>query len=235
VELVRDFNHPHVSRRLSSGDFPAVNPRATPAGFARAASLHGVGAALPECSEHPTARWFAEEVRPHEPALRAYLRGRFSALRDTDDIVQETYVRLLRAREKGRASITRAYLFVVARNVALDLIRHEGVISLHSLAYLRHSSVVDDKPTAAETLSHEQELQLLADAMRALPPRCAEIITLRRIEGFSHRKIAQKLGITESTVNAQLAIGLMRCRQYLSAHGVTKACIHVPENSQSSR
>lgn len=182
---------------------------------------------------HSAARWFAEEVRPHEPALRAYLHGRFSTLTDeVDDIVQETYVRLLRAREVGRASLTRAYLFVVARNVAIDLIRHSQIISIDALADIDRMSVVEDRPGVAEAISHEQELELLAEAIRALPPRCAEIVKLRRLEGLSHRDIAQKLGIAESTVNAQLAIGLMRCRQYLCAHGVAKACIHVQKTIQ---
>lgn len=201
--------------------------------YAHGASLPEVTVVRPETSGLTAARWFAEEVRPHEPALRAYLRGRFSILTDdVDDIVQETYARLLRAREAGKASLTRAYLFVVARNVALDLIRHNQVISIDALADIERLSVIEDRPSAAETISHEQELALLAEAIRALPPRCAEIVTLRRLEGFSHREIAQKLGIAESTVNAQLAIGLMRCRHYLCAHGVAKACIHVPKNAQ---
>ncbi len=54
--------------------------------------------------------------------------------------------------------------------------------------------------------------------------RCREILVLRRIEGRSHREIAEQLGIAEGTVNAQLAIGLLRCRQYLCAHGVVRAC-----------
>jgi len=170
-------------------------------------------------------RWFKEEIRPHERELRAYLRGRFPSLRDVDDLVQETYARLLRARDGGSATLTRAYLFVVARNVALDLIRRSQVVTVESLGDLAQLSVVEERPDAAETLSHEQELQLLADAMRALPPRCREILTLRRIEGRSHREIAEKLGIAEGTVNAQLAIGLMRCREYLCAHGVARACL----------
>lgn len=42
------------------------------------------------------ARWFSEHVQPHEPALRAYLSKRFPSLPDHDDLVQETYARLLR-------------------------------------------------------------------------------------------------------------------------------------------
>ena len=176
------------------------------------------------------ARWFKEEVRPHERALRSFLQRRFPTIGDVDDVVQETYTRLLRAREAGTATLTRAYLFVVARNVALDLLRRHRTVSLEGLGDLGLLSVVEERPDAAEALSHEQELELLAAAMRALPPRCREILTLRRIQGFSHRAIAEQLGIAEGTVNAQLAIGLMRCRQYLCAHGVTRACISSTEN-----
>lgn len=175
------------------------------------------------------AQWFSQAIRPHESELRAYLRGRFPTLPDVDDLVQETYARLLRARATGQATLTRAYLFVVARNVALDLIRREKIVAIDRLAEIDGLYVVEERPDAAETLNHEQELALLDDAMRALPPRCREILTLRRIEGLSHRAIAEKLGIAESTVNAQLAIGLIRCRRYLCAHGVARACIQMPE------
>ncbi|MES2692062.1 MAG: RNA polymerase sigma factor [Verrucomicrobiota bacterium] len=181
------------------------------------------------------AQWFSEAIRPHERELRAYLRGRFPTLVDVDDLVQETYARMLRARESGQATLTRAYLFVVARNVALDLIRREKIVAIERLVEIDGLSVVEERPDAAETLNHEQELALLDDAMRALPPRCREILTLRRLEGLSHRAIAEKLGIAESTVNAQLAIGLMRCRHYLSARGVARACIHPPIHSSHAR
>lgn len=173
------------------------------------------------------SRWFRDEIRPHERELRAYLRNRFPSLPDVDDLVQETYARLLRVRASGRAALTRAYLFVVARNVALDLVRREKAIEIERLGEMAGLSVVEERPDAAETLSHDQEIALLREAMHALPPRCREILTLRRIEGLSHRAIAGRLGIAEGTVNAQLAIGLIRCRQYLCVRGVTRACIQI--------
>ena len=170
------------------------------------------------------SRWF-KEIGPHERELRVFLQRRFPSIGDIDDVVQETYARLLRARKAGSVTLTRAYFFVIARNVALDLVRRVRPVSLEALDDFDPLAVAEDSPDAAETASREQELQLLADAMRALPPRCREILTLRRIEGLSHRAISSRLGIAEGTVNAQLAIGLMRCRAYLCAHGVTRACI----------
>ena len=69
------------------------------------------------------ALWFAEIVRPHEPALRAFLSRRFSSLPDHDDLVQETYARLLRLSDPERLVHARAFLFTTARNVAIDHVR----------------------------------------------------------------------------------------------------------------
>ena len=69
-------------------------------------------------------QWFADHVQPHEPKLRAWLRSRFKSETDLDDVVQETYLRLLRAREAGEVTSTKAFLLAIARNLALDRFRH---------------------------------------------------------------------------------------------------------------
>ena len=176
---------------------------------------------MPPHTDH--ARWFSEEVQPHEPALRAYLRGRFPSLHDVDDLVQESYARILRAREIGTAKLSRGYLFVTARNLALDAVRHANVVPMESLAEIDESSVIEMRPDAAEIASCNQELEILAEAIATLPKRCREICVLRRFRELSHREIALRLGIAENTVNAQLVIAMLRCRDYLRQRGVTSA------------
>lgn len=70
-------------------------------------------------------KWFAEEVQPHGPSLRAFLRGRFPAVRDVDDVVQESYLRIWKARARHPIDSAKAFLFRIARNLALDTLRHE--------------------------------------------------------------------------------------------------------------
>jgi RNA polymerase sigma factor (sigma-70 family) len=168
-------------------------------------------------SPESDARWFSEEVQPHEPALRAYLRVRFPTLHDVDDQIQETYARLLRARESGRRQTTRGYLFAIARNAALDLFRRKRALPVVGLAEVDSLAVAEDVPTAAETFDRAQDLEVLEAAVNALPNRCREIFRLRRLHDLSHREIADKLGISEHTVNAQLVQGMMRCRAFLRA------------------
>ncbi len=167
-----------------------------------------------------TARWFADEVQPHEAQLRGYLAARFSAGVDIDDLVQETYARLLRTREQTHFRSTKSYLFTTARNLAFDILRRRRIIAIDGIAELDLLPVFEDRPGVSESVCHDQELQMLAEAIQALPERCRRVVTLRKLHGLSHREIAQQLGIAENTVNAQVAIGVVRLRDYLRARGM---------------
>lgn len=167
-----------------------------------------------------SANWFAREVQPHEPALRAYLRSQYSSLSDHDDVVQETYVRLLRARERGPIASVRGLLFATARNAARDLLRRRAVAKAVPIAENDLGCVFDEAPDVSETVSRRQESDLLAAAIAELPPRCREILVLRKFENLSHREIAQRLGIAEHTVEAQLTKALHRCEEFFARHGL---------------
>ncbi|MBI5769356.1 MAG: RNA polymerase sigma factor [Verrucomicrobia bacterium] len=168
-----------------------------------------------------TSRWFAAHVQPHESELRAYLRAHFPEHLDLDDLVQETYARLLQAREQHAALRSpKAYLFATARNAAFDFFRRRKIVAIDGIAEIERLPVLEDRPGVAEAVAHDQELQLLAEAIQALPERCRRVLTLRKLHGLSHREIAAQLGISENTVNAQVAIGVLRLRDWLRARGL---------------
>lgn len=165
------------------------------------------------------ALWFAEQVQPHEPALRGYLH-RLVAPGDIDDLVQETYARLLRARERGPIEHPRGLLFATARNTARDLFRRRTVANTFPITETEGSRVIDPAPAAPELACRGQESEILEAAIAALPPRCREILLLRKFENLSHREIAQRLGIAEHTVEAQLTKALHRCEEFFARYGL---------------
>lgn len=167
--------------------------------------------------------WFNREVHPHELALRAYLRARFPALADPEDIVQEAYVRLLRAREAGPLRSPKAMLFTIARNLALDAFRRQNAALVEELANIDTLPVLDSDVASAETLTHEQKLQILEDALQSLPERCRAVIMMKRFENLSYEEIGARLGISHNTISAHITAGVTKCRDYLRAHGVTQA------------
>jgi RNA polymerase sigma factor (sigma-70 family) len=161
--------------------------------------------------------WFTAELVPHEPALRAYLHG-LANPSDIDDLVQETYARLLRAHARGAIASPRGLLFATARNAARDLFRRRTTANTIPITEFVKAHVFDDAPNAAETVSRRQETDLLAAAIAELPPRCREILVLRKFENLSHREIAEKLGIAVHTVEAQLTKALHRCEEFFARH-----------------
>lgn len=144
----------------------------------------------------------------------------FPALPDIDDLVQESYARLIRAREAGRVSYAKAFLFTTARNAALDLFRRRQIVRIDGVTDLAALPVIEDRPDAAEAVSRQQELALLAEAVKTLPVRCRQVVTLRLLYAMSHKEIAAELGISDQTVKAQLAKGMRRCADYLAARGL---------------
>lgn len=170
----------------------------------------------PQDSE--TSTWFCREVQPHESTLRHYLLG-VARVSDVDDLVQESYRRLLRMREAGRVRSTRGLLFTMARNAAHDLFRRRGTARLEPVTENEYVSVLDDTPGADEIASRRQEVELLTEAIQTLPDRCRTVFILRQFENLSQREIAARLGIAEHTVESQLTKALHRCRDYFAAHG----------------
>jgi RNA polymerase sigma-70 factor (ECF subfamily) len=165
------------------------------------------------------SEWFAREVEPHEPALRTWLRRLVPISSDVDDVVQESYVRLVRARRDGNVGHPRSYLFRTARNFAFDLFRRRRVVSIEGVADLDELSVCDEGADIAESVSRRQELNMLAEAVRELPDRCRQVLTLRLVQGMSHKQIAETMKISEHTVKAQLAKGVRRCADFFETHG----------------
>ena len=166
------------------------------------------------------SRWFSEHVQPHEAALRAFLIARFPALFDVDDLVQDTFSRVLRAHAAGPVESPRGLLFATARNLALDALRRRQVVSFEPMAENPESPVYMDVTDVAETVSKRQELELLTEAIQLLPDRCRQVFTLRAVYGLSQREIAAKLGISENTVEKQMGKGLKRCGDFFAQRGM---------------
>ena len=166
-----------------------------------------------------SARWFAEEVLPHEAALRAWLRARFPVVTDTDDLVQEAYARLMQAHATGPIACPRAFLFVTARNLALNHLRHQRIERPEGAAEIDALSVADERVGIPEALAHAEDFQILIRAIESLPERCRQVVTLRKIYGLSQKEAAERLGISEHTVEAQGSIGLQKCIEYFRRHG----------------
>ena len=166
-------------------------------------------------------QWFKQEVHPHDGQLKAYLRGSFPSVRDVEDVVQESYLRIWRRQGEKPIESVKTFLFSIARRLAIDWIRHEKVTAIDRVDNLDTLAVYDNGSSAADAASRAETIAILIDAIDSLPARSREVMILRKFKFLSSRETAARLGILEYTVNMQLMRANARIREYLAARGVT--------------
>jgi RNA polymerase sigma factor (sigma-70 family) len=155
------------------------------------------------------AAWLARNVLPHEPALRAWLRGRRLNGLDIDDVIQETYARLIEAPAVEHILNAKNYAFQTANSVVAAELRQMKVVCIGSIADLEQLDIVSLDPSPEHQAIDRNELSRLAEGIAALPEKMRRVFVMRRIHGFSQRDVALKMGISESTVEKHMARGLI--------------------------
>ena len=149
-------------------------------------------------AEELVVRLFHTEGRSLVRLARLFVDDRDAA----EDIVQEAFLRL--ARHAGRIdAIDRAPAYL--RSIVLNLARDHNRRGLVSLRH--HASAgreVDVGGDAADQLVRTEEHRRVLDAVRQLPARQRDCITLRYFEELSIDRIASTLGLSANSVKTHL-------------------------------
>lgn len=174
------------------------------------------------------ALWLADSILPHEPALRAWLRGRLGGRMEVDDVVQETYALLAALPDVGHVLNPRAYFFRAAQSVVLQNLRRARIVSIESVAEMDRLLVVPDERSPERHANSHQELRLIATLLASLPPKCREAFALRKVEGLSQREVALRMGVSENTVEKHVGKGL---RILLAVFGRSDASVVQPSDA----
>ncbi|MGV8959368.1 MAG: RNA polymerase sigma factor [Stenotrophomonas sp.] len=154
------------------------------------------------------ALWLAEHVLPYEPGLRGWLQRRLSLHQDVDDVIQETYAILAAMADVSHVRQPRAYVYSVAQSVVLQQLRRAQVVSIEAVAEIDRIAVSGDEVCPERTASSRQELARVGALIAGLPDKCREAFVLRRVEGYSQREIAERMQISENTVEKHVCKGI---------------------------
>ena len=174
----------------------------------------------------PLDDWFADEILVHEEALLHFLARAWPQRDELHDLRQEIYVRVYEAAGKALPAQPKAFLFATARHLLTDRIRRSKVVSIEPVGDFERLLVLVDDVSPERWCGGRQVLKRLSDAFDRLPDRCREVVWLRRVEHLSQREVAQRLGISEKTVEKHIAKGMRLIAGYFyggSDNGVRAA------------
>ena len=122
---------------------------------------------------------------------------------EAEDVAQEVFYRIWRGRECWvPAGAVRGYLYLSVRNAARDRLARAAVAQRWRLRQVGTTTETQPDVAAAELTASVEH------ALADLPPKRSAVCKLRLIDGLSYAQIADRLGISEKTVETQLARSL---------------------------
>ncbi len=145
----------------------------------------------------------------NRPALLRYVRARLRSEGESEDILQDLWLKLLTL-ETGPVSEPLAYLYRMAENQVLDRRRSAMRRTNRETEWTKGQidgtvdSSVDAQPSAERILIARDFLKHVNDALDALPDRTAFAFRAARIEGTPQKEIAVAMGVSLSAVEKHL-------------------------------
>ncbi|MEW6998769.1 RNA polymerase sigma factor [Colwelliaceae bacterium BS250] len=163
-------------------------------------------------------KWLNELMLETKATLHASM-SKLLDKEDAEDVLQEAYFKVYEARKSGlQHDNFKAFLFKVARNIALSRLRHKKVIN-SSLKAVHDSDVARlANITNEDKICKEQESALLFHAIKGLPPICRQVFVLRKFNDKSHSEIANMLNISNKTVENHITKAVKYCRDSILLH-----------------
>ncbi|MFV0378029.1 MAG: RNA polymerase sigma-70 factor [Mangrovibacterium sp.] len=130
----------------------------------------------------------------------------------TEELVQELFVRMWEKRKQLTIQTSvKSYLYRAVKNELINRKNHEKVEQKY-----RKLLQQDEIELGAEQVLPEPGLMRKIEAsIESLPPKRKEIFRLSREKGLSYREIAEQLGISVKTVEAQMGQALKQLREDL--------------------
>lgn len=123
---------------------------------------------------------------------------------DAEEVVQEVFIKIWESREKVDVYLSfESFLFTIAYNSTMSLLR-KRVSETKSREYLKSLQKIETEEKVIDEIQYNELNNKVQSLLEQLSPRQSEIYLLSREEGLSHKEIAIKLNISESTVNNHL-------------------------------
>lgn len=152
---------------------------------------------------------FAELFRHFAPRVKAFLMKGGASPDVAEDVAQEVMTTLWRKAhlfDPARASVA-TWIFTIARNRRIDVLRKERRPEPDDLPWGPEA-----EPEQSDVIALQQETDILANALKALPEKQRVLIERAYFGDLSHSEIAEETGLPLGTIKSRIRLALERLR-----------------------
>lgn len=137
----------------------------------------------------------------------AQLRNRIArrtGRQDAEDLLHSAFLKLERYKAEHVVHNTTAFLLRTAVNLAIDRNRHNAFVVSQPVETVG-ADFVDPAPLQDEANRARERLERVRQGLDRLPVRTRDIFLMHRLDGLKYREIAERMGISQSAVEKQIA------------------------------
>ncbi|OLS60442.1 sigma-70 family RNA polymerase sigma factor [Pseudomonas putida] len=147
--------------------------------------------------------------REHNTWLKGWLRVRLGNAADAADLAQDTFIRVMTARNDAPIREPRGYLSAIARSLLIDKSRRRAIEQAYLFALAQRPEPVEVSPEVR--LSIIEMLLQIDTLLDELGPRTRDIFLAVQLEGLSYGAVAEQFGVSITTVKNHLIRATTRC------------------------
>lgn len=160
----------------------------------------------------------AQWVALYREELYRFIVGRVGCRDTAQDILHDTFVRLMDFVRHSEVESPRPFLYQVAGNLIVDHHRrslHRPVVSPEAQDEAL-AAIPDPAPLPEDVFAARHQLERLQQALDELPPRCREVFILLKFKHYSYARVEKELGISSTMVFKHMHKALEHCRRRLA-------------------
>ena len=162
------------------------------------------------------ASFLFQSFKDIETVLKGFLRRFVSNKHDIEGICQEAITRALEAEKSRQIKDPRAFLFGVSKNIVRKRLDKQSRSLIDYIEDFTPKEYVSETEISIdEIIDDRRRMVVFTDAVLTLPRQCQRVFVLKKVYGYSHQEIASKLGISISTTEKHVAMGLKRCSAFM--------------------
>lgn len=163
--------------------------------------------------------------------LKRFLARYFANAQDIEDVAQEAYLRAFAAEQQKHIEQPKAFLFRIARNVALNELTRKSRQITDFIEEVSASVVINAEASTVEEIEAEEHFGLYCEAVASLPEKCRQVFLLRKVHGLAHKEIASRMSLSVSSVEKYLRQGVLACRALIDEkeNGALRANVNSPK------
>ena len=161
-----------------------------------------------------------DAFKNHESSLKKYISRFFLPSHEIDDICQETFLRSFESNIHNEIKRPKSFMYRVATNLIMSQYRRSSHKLTDYIEDLSDDIIPINTANIENDIDAQRKLGIFCESIATLPEKSRKILVMRKVYGFSIKEISRRLDVPTSTINYNIAKGMVRCDNAIEKYEV---------------